>query len=52
MSAQRKDREQTDSIKINYEIKHKNDKILRKKLQSQAVHKISKIQLLNIYLQK
>ena len=52
MSARRRDREQTDSIEINHEIKHKNDEILRKKLQSQAMHKISKIQSLNICLQK
>ena len=52
MNARRKNREQIDSIEINHEIKYKNDEILRKKLQSQAVHKISKIQLLNICLQK
>ena len=32
MSARRKNREQTDSIEINYEIKHQNDEILQKKL--------------------
>ena len=52
MNARRKDREQTDLIKIDHEIKHKNDEILRKKLQSQTVHKVSKIRSLNICLQK
>ena len=52
MNARRKNREQTDSIKVDHEIKHKNDEILRKKLQNQAVHKVSKIRSLNICLQK
>ena len=52
MNARRRSREQINSIKINHEIKHKNDEILRKKLQNQTVHKISKIRLLNICLQK
>ena len=52
MSARRKDREQIDSTEINHEIRHKNDEILQKKLQSQAVHKMSEIRSLNICLQK
>ena len=52
MNARRRDREQINSIEIDHEIKHKNDEILRKRLQSQAVHKMSKIQSLNICLQK
>ena len=32
MNARRRDREQTDSIEIDHEIRYKNDKILRKKL--------------------
>ena len=52
MSARRKGREQIDSIKVDHEIRHKNDEILQKKLQSQAVHKVSKIQSLNICVQE
>ena len=52
MNARRKDRKQTDSTEIDHEIRHKNDEILRKKLQNQTVHKMSKIRLLNICLQK
>ena len=52
MSARRKGREQTDSTETDHEIKHKNDEILQKRLQSQAVHKVSKIRSLNICLQK
>ena len=43
MNARRRGREQTDLTEINHEIKHKNDEILQKKLQSQAVHKVSEI---------
>ena len=43
MNARRKNREQIDSIETDYKIKYKNDEILRKKLQNQAVHKMSKI---------
>ena len=43
MSARRRNREQIDSIEIDHEIKHKNDEILRKRLQNQAVHKVLKI---------
>ena len=43
MNARYKNREQTDSIEVNHEIKHKNDEILRKKLQNQTMHKMSKI---------
>ena len=52
MNARRRDREQINSTETDHEIKHKNDEILRKKLQSQAVHKVSKIRSLNICLQK
>ena len=52
MSARCKNREQINLIKIDHEIKYKNDEILRKKLQSQVVHKMSKIQSLNICLRK
>ena len=34
MNAQRKNRKQINSIKINHEIRHKNDEILFKKLQN------------------
>ena len=34
MNARRKNREQTDSTEINYKIKHQNNEILQKKLQS------------------
>ena len=43
MNARRRGREQIDSTEIDHEIKHKNDEILRKKLQNQAVHKVSEI---------
>ena len=52
MNARRRGREQTDSTEADHEIKHKNDEILRKKLQNQAVHKVSEIRSLNICLQK
>ena len=43
MSTRRKNREQIDSIEIDYEIKYKNDEILQKKLQSQTMYKMSEI---------
>ena len=52
MNARRRNREQINSTEIDHKIKHKNDEILQKKLQSQAVHKMSKIRSLNICLQK
>ena len=52
MNARRRNREQINSIEADHEIRHKNDEILRKKLQNQAVHKVSEIRSLNICLQK
>ena len=43
MNAWRRNRKQINSIKIDHEIKHKNDKILWKKLQNQTMRIMSKI---------
>ena len=48
MSTRRKSREYINLTKNNHEIKNKNDEILRKKLQSKTVHKMSEIRSLNI----
>ena len=52
MNTRRKSGEQTDSTENNHKIKHKNNEILRKKLQNKAVHKMSEIRSLNVCLQE
>ena len=43
MNTRRRSDEQIDLIKNDHKVKHKNNEILRKKLQNKAVHKMLKI---------
>ena len=52
MNTRRRNDKQIDLIENDHKIKHKNNEILRKKLQNKVMHKMSKIRSLNVCLQK